>query len=537
MPEPVQERRAKRPRTLFMASSATITKPHPLRIKPSGNALLSSIDSVPRSKAFGPLLGMLTDELIMTIIQELTDSKDLLSLAHTCKAFFGFCWTDELWKHMVHRHNRSPRKWYGSWRRTFWETDWEASVDCTGVLFSDLLYRPFQCMQVDYDRIVKRVFEEEPGKGRIEVMAESDMTRKKFADGWYAKPFMLNLEAGKPAATWTVPELVERFGDVVFRQEYMDWKLGVYNEYMQHNEDESPLYLFDCRSDAMQTLKNEYRVPAGEVIGDSQDFFTLLGSVRPDHRWLILGPKRSGSSFHKDPNATSAWNAVLTGHKYWIMFPKNSVNGPPPGIATDDEESEVTSPASIAEWFLSGYYDQARQERSGEFMHGVCGPNQMMYVPSGWWHLVVNLDECMALTGNFVPGANLAVVLDFLKNKPEQISGMKWGNLRAALEGRSVESGGSGVTEGGDCCDDDVEDDAAKQVYDLFVKKVRDCNNSSFSDQLDGALEQLARTEAQRQRAKEREAHLAYGDGKSKQWHDLVDTEEASSFSFGFAYE
>lgn len=38
-------------------------------------------------------------------------------------------------------------------------------------------------------------------------------------------------------------------------------------------------------------------------------------------RWLIIGPHRSGSSFHVDPNATCAWNAVVSGAKKWILFP------------------------------------------------------------------------------------------------------------------------------------------------------------------------------------------------------------------------
>src|SRR5438477_13013513 len=42
---------------------------------------------------------------------------------------------------------------------------------------------------------------------------------------------------------------------------------------------------------------------------------------------------------------------------------------------------------------------------------------------SGWWHLVVNLSESIAVTQNFVPPSHLTSVLRFLKDKPDQISG------------------------------------------------------------------------------------------------------------------
>lgn len=61
-----------------------------------------------------------------------------------------------------------------------------------------------------------------------------------------------------------------------------------------------------------QGLLEDYRVP--DLF--QEDLFNVLdGDMRPSYRWVIIGPHRSGASWHVDPALTSAWNTLLCGRK------------------------------------------------------------------------------------------------------------------------------------------------------------------------------------------------------------------------------
>jgi len=271
--------------------------------------------------------------------------------------------------------------------------------------YSDLLYQPWFCATVDLD----------PSWLEVDnVERRSKLSMKDFIEQYERpnRPVVITDATKKwPAMKkWSNEYLSAAFeGQDIIAGNY-PMPFSTYLSYSSSTRDELPLYLFDkgfCRR--APQLQEDFSVPPYF----SEDLFSVLGEdSRPDYRWLIMGPQRSGSSFHVDPNATSAWNAVIRGSKKWILYPPHVV---PPGVHPSADGADVATPLSLVEWFLN-FYEETKEGKVRP-VECIVREGELIFVPRGWWHLAINLEDSVAITQNYVSSATLPHVLSFLRSK------------------------------------------------------------------------------------------------------------------------
>lgn len=304
-----------------------------------------------RPNGLGTLNNVFDDEQFIALLHYLNIS-ELILISRCSRALFVFAHEEEFYKAAVLDQTRGHFAYQGSWRLTY---IYQYTLDKHGLntaeqvvkhqlclqlplingFYSDTLFASYYCSSLDL-----RQFDGDENVDRIDITDydEARLLRDYLIPN---RPVVMTGVVNKwKAAQWNENSLEQEFGSVSFKVGAYEMTMKEYLQYSRSTLDEAPLYLFDsgyiekcpsmesqfeppvfARSDLFQMLEDipafdgyndgcEDRDTPGAQGGnmtstsarastDRAEPSSTFGSMRPAFRWILIGPPRSGSTFHK----------------------------------------------------------------------------------------------------------------------------------------------------------------------------------------------------------------------------------------------
>jgi len=227
--------------------------------------------------------------------------------------------------------------------------------------------------------------------------------------------------------------------------------LSNYISYMQTQADLDPLYLFEFNLprplleivNIPEYFERDFLEDLCQQQLEGQAITHHIGSTCSDpgmisdgptilqeRQWLVIGPRGSGSHFHYDPLGTAAWNVLLQGKKLWCFCePSEDPVDVPPGTCALHEVGVRTiyeTPGAL-QWFRKNIITKhllrnSHTETTKKLYWILQNEGDIIFVPHGWWHCVLNLADSVAYTQNFVNHNNIKSAMQELQIHQPQIS-------------------------------------------------------------------------------------------------------------------
>lgn len=161
------------------------------------------------------------------------------------------------------------------------------------------------------------------------------------------------------------------------------------------NEDEL-LYLKDWHLQ-QEDADDFYQVP--EYFQSDWLNEYLTENRKQDYRFVYFGPKGSWTPFHSDVFSSFSWSTNIVGLKRWIFLPAG-------------EEKRLLNKNQRLPFSIDPEELKAKNITFYELLQG---PNEAVFVPSGWFHQVWNLENTISINHNWFNGTQVQKIWEALK--------------------------------------------------------------------------------------------------------------------------
>ncbi|CAI9787324.1 unnamed protein product [Fraxinus pennsylvanica] len=195
-----------------------------------------------------------------------------------------------------------------------------------------------------------------------------------------------------------------------------------------------------------------------------------------DYRFVYMGAKGTWTPLHADVFRSYSWSANVCGRKQWYFLPPSQYH-----LVFDRHMK-----SSVYNIFEEVYKSNFTGLEEAIWWECTQEKNEIIFVPSGWYHQVHNLEDTVSINHNWFNGHNISWVWDLL--------------LREYHEAREY------IEDIKDICDDfeglcqrNLAANAGMNFYDFFVFMVRFsfanlvllCNLTSDTEKLSWSSSQV----------------------------------------------
>ncbi|CDI98343.1 JmjC domain containing protein 4 [Echinococcus multilocularis] len=175
---------------------------------------------------------------------------------------------------------------------------------------------------------------------------------------------------------------------------------------------EQLLYLKDWHYFKGKDFRNYYSQPVYFSSDWLNEFYEFRTDCDDDFRFVYIGPVGTWTPLHTDVHCSYSWSANIVGRKRWWVFPPGEENKLivshggqlPSDISQCDFADPGTQDSDLPRCYV---FDQQ--------------PGEMFFVPSGWYHQVLNLTDCISINNNWLNACNVTLVWRHLQAQLREV--------------------------------------------------------------------------------------------------------------------